>query len=126
MTMQTQERRRRRTHLIGQALQYQLEACCEDGRIEAMVVADSDGLPLASSGDSFACDEVAARMVHAGAKIREFSGTLLGSGHRWDVQMMKVDVEGTELLVCAVGGTPEARRRQIQRGAAGAVRILAA
>ena len=94
--------------------------------MEAMVVADGDGLPLASSGDTFACDEVAARMVLVGSRIKEFSGTLLGAGNAWQVQMMKVDFEGTELLVCAVGGTAEARARELTRGASGALRILAA
>src|SRR5687768_9971176 len=113
--MRKQERRRTDRSLasVTQALKYQLAACCEDGRIEAMVVADGDGLPLASSGDTYACDEVAARMVLVGARIKEFNGTLLGSGQRWDVQMLKVEVDGSELLVCAVGGTAEARRRQI-------------
>lgn len=124
--MRTPERRRRRAETTTQALRYQLAACCEDGRIEAMVVADGDGLPLASSGDTFACDEVAARMVLVGSRIKEFNGTLLGAGHRWDVQMVKVQVDGSELLVCAVGGTAEARQRQIARGAQGALRILAA
>jgi hypothetical protein len=124
--MRTQERRRRRANTVTQALSYQLASCCEDGRIEAMVVADGDGLPLASSGDTYACDEVAARMVLVGARIKEFDGTLLGPGHQWDVQMLKVDVDGSELLVCAVGGTAAARKRQITRGAEGAVRILAA
>ena len=91
-----------------------------------MVVADGDGLPLASSGDTYACDEVAARMGIIGARTHEFSGTLLGAGHAWNVQMRKVEVEGTELLVCAVGGTAEARKRQLTRGASGALRILAA
>ncbi len=124
--MRTTERRRHRADNATQALKLQLAACCEDGRIEAMVVADGDGLPLASSGDTFACDEVAARMVLVGARIKEFSGTLLGAGHAWQVQMRKVEVDGSELLVCAVGGTPESRQRQISRGAEGAVRILAA
>lgn len=120
------ERRRRRADSITLALTYQLDACCQDGRIQAMVVADGDGLPLAASGDTYACDEIAARMVHVGAKIREFNGTLLGAGARWDVQMKKVDVDGSELLVCAVGGTPEQRKKQITRGAEGALRILSA
>ena len=124
--MTTIERRRRRANTATQALRFQLLACCEDGQIEAMVVADGDGLPLASSGDTFACDEVAARMVLVGSRIREFNGTLLGDGHRWDVQMMKVDVDGSELLVCAVGGSAAERRRQVARGAEGALRILAA
>ena len=124
--MRNTERRRRRADHATQALSYQLDACCEDGRIEAMVVADGDGLPLASSGDTFACDEVAARMVLVGPRIKEFNGTLLGAGHQWQVQMKKVEIEGSELLVCAVGGTADARRRQIARGAEGALRILAA
>ena len=90
-----------------------------------MVVADGDGLPLASSGDTYACDEVAARMVVAGRRIQEFNGVLLGPAQRWDVQMKKIELEGTELLVCAVGGTAEARGRQLARGAEGAARILA-
>ena len=124
--MRIQERRRRRGNTVTQSLQYQLAACCEDGAIEGMVVADGDGLPLASSGDTYACDEVAARMVIVGTRINEFSGTLLGAGHSWQVQMVKVHVDGAELLVCAVGGTAAARRKQITRGAEGALRILAA
>ena len=103
-----------------------LFAVSADGRVrQRLVLADGDGLPLASSGDTFACDEVAARMVRVGARIREWNGTLLGAGHAWNVQMLKVDVDGSELLVCAVGGTAEARKRQIARGAEGARRILA-
>jgi hypothetical protein len=118
------ERRVRRADTITLALSYQLDDCCRDGRIDAMVVADGDGLPLAAAGDAFACDEVAARMVKVGARIRDFNGTLLGAGTRWDVQMTKVTVDGSELLVCAVGGSAEARKKQIARGAQGALRIL--
>jgi hypothetical protein len=118
------ERRRRRASSITLALRYQLDDCCRDGSIQAMVVADGDGLPLASAGDAYACDEVAARMCHVGSRINEFSGTLLGGGTRWDVQMTKVIVDGSELLVCAVGGSAAQRKKQIARGAEGAVRIL--
>jgi hypothetical protein len=123
--MRLRERRRRRSIDPCLALTYQLAACCDDGKIDAMVVADGDGLPLASSGDDYVCDEIAGRMVLVGARIRDFNGTLLGPGARWDVQMTKIDVDGSELLVCAVGGSPDARRRQISRGAEGARRILA-
>jgi hypothetical protein len=120
------ERRQRRATTPTLALSYQLDDCCRDGAIEAMVVADPDGLPLAAAGDSYACDEVAARMVLVGPRIARFDGTLIGPGKQWHVQMQKVHVAGSALLVCAVGGTAEARERQIRRGAAGAVRILAA
>jgi hypothetical protein len=123
--MRKPERRHRRSSTITEALVYQLDACRTAGKIQAMVVADGDGLPLAASGDRYACDEVAARIVLAGARIRSFDGTLLGDGERWDVQMTKVTVDGSELLVCAVGGSADQRKRQIARGAAGAMRILA-
>jgi predicted regulator of Ras-like GTPase activity (Roadblock/LC7/MglB family) len=124
--MRTIERRRRRADLVTQALRYQLEACCEDGRIHAMVVADGDGLPLAASGDAEACDEVAASMACVGARTSAFSGTLLGHGRSWDVEMRKVRVDQTDLLVCAVGGSLEQRQRQLTRGASGTLRILGA
>src|SRR4051794_32547538 len=79
------ERRHRRAQTVTLALSYQLDDCCKEGDIEAMVVADRDGLPLAAAGDSYACDEVAARMVLVGPKIAAFDGTLLGAGKRWDV-----------------------------------------
>jgi len=120
------ERRNRRANSVTLALSYQLDDCCKDGQIQAMVIADGDGLPLAAAGDAFACDEVAARIVLVGPKIREFAGTIFGGGSRWDVQMTKVDVDGAELLVCAVGGTAAERKRQMKRGAEGALRILAA
>lgn len=118
------ERRHRRATNVTKALTYQLDDCCKEGAIEAMVVANEDGLPLAAAGDTYACDEVAARMVHVGPRIKEFNGTLLEGGCRWDVQMTKVWIDGSELLVCAVGGTAEQRKKQIARGAAGALRIL--
>ena len=124
--MRFMERRRRRAKTITLALSYQLDSCCKDGGIQAMVIANRDGLPLAAAGDAYACDEVAARMVLVGPRIRTFDGTLFGGGCRWDVQMTKVDVDGSEVLVCAVGGSAEQRTRQIARGAEGALRILAA
>jgi predicted regulator of Ras-like GTPase activity (Roadblock/LC7/MglB family) len=124
--MQTIERRRQRTNVITEALTYQLRACCEDGGMQAMVVADNEGLPLATSGDTEACEELAARMALIAARTSGFSGTLLGAGERWDVDMTKVSVHGSHLLVCAVGGNAAERQRQIARGASGTLRILGA
>ncbi len=109
-----------------QALRFQLLQCCEDGKIDAMIVVDGDGLPLASSGDTFACDEVAARMGLIGQRIDKFAGTLLGDGAKWDVQMLKIWIDDSEMLICAVGGNASQRDTQIARGAEGALRILAA
>lgn len=91
-----------------------------------MVLADGDGLPLASSGDDYACEEVAGRMVIVARRIREFAGTLIGPGQRWDVQMTKLEVDGNELVLCAVGGSAQARHRSLARAGSGVHRILAA
>ncbi len=119
------ERRRTRSENSSEALHLQLAACCRDSDVEAMVIADDEGLTLATSGDAEACDEVAARTAVAGRRVTEFAGTLLGHAQAWDVQMKRISVAGSELLVCAVGGSAAARRNQIERSAAGATRILA-
>jgi len=124
--MPTTERRRRRSDLITQALTYQLAACCEDGRMHAMVLADDLGLPLASSGDPATCDEIAASMALVAARTDQFAGTLYRSGRHWEVEMTRIPVDGSHLMVCAVGGTAEQRWRQIARGARGTRRILGA
>lgn len=124
--MPTTERRQRRSGLITQALTYQLLACCEDGRMHAMVVADEEGLPLAASGDPGACDEIAASMAQVATRTGQFSGTLYRGGQRWEVEMTRIPVDGSHLFVCAVGGTAEQRWRQVARGAQGTRRILGA
>lgn len=122
----TNERRIRRAQTAKLALSYQLDDCCKDGEIHAMVVADRDGLPLAVAGDAYTCDEVAARIVLVGTKVSGFDGTVLGDGQQWDVEMKKIELDGDELVICAIGGSSTQRSRQIARGAAGAMRILAA
>ncbi|MEZ4363086.1 MAG: hypothetical protein R3B48_23095 [Kofleriaceae bacterium] len=120
------ERRRQRSTFTSEALNLQLDACCRDGEIEAMVISDDEGLTLAACGDLAACEEIAAHTAHVGRRVAEFSGTLLGQGQHWDVQMKRIHVEGGELLVCAVGGTSAMRQRQVERSASGARRILQA
>jgi len=111
------DRRHRRAYTFTQALAYQLDACCHDSTIQAMVVADGDGLALAASGDTYACDEVAARMVLVGTRIKEFNGTLLGGAEPVDVQMIKVDVDAASSSYVRSAGRPTsaaARSRAVQ------------
>ncbi|TMQ12770.1 MAG: hypothetical protein E6J90_20190 [Deltaproteobacteria bacterium] len=65
-------------------------------------------------------------MAHVGARTDAFSGTLLRGGEHWPVEMTKVLVDGSALMVCAIGGSDTQRRRQIARGARGTRRILGA
>ena len=124
--MSTIERRRRRSEIITEALTLQLDACCEDGRVHAMVLADDLGLALASSGDPGACDEVAASMAMVAARTEQFAGTLYRGAQHWDVEMTRIPVAGAHLVMCAVGGSAEQRWRQVARGVRGARRILGA
>jgi hypothetical protein len=54
------ERRRRRSDQPSVALRYQLEHTRERGRLEAVVLASEDGLPVAAAGDPGICAELAA------------------------------------------------------------------
>lgn len=117
------ERRKRRSTDPHIALTLQLDACCDSG-LAAMVLADGDGLRLASSGDDFACEEIAGRMVVVARRIQEFAGTLIGPGQQWDVQMTKFEVDGSELVLCAVGGSAVDRQRQLSRASTAVERIL--
>jgi hypothetical protein len=101
------ERRRRRANSLGESLNYQLAACVEDEGLSAMVVADGDGLRVASWGDDDVCDEIAGRAPIGGVP-----------------EARRVRFGGIDLYVCAVGGDATGRKRSLDRSAGGVVRIL--
>jgi hypothetical protein len=115
----TPDRRLLRSPYTALALRHQLDACRRDGGMEAMVIADVDGLPLACSGDRDACDELAARLA-LGAR-----GVAPGRGAAGE-DLVAFAVGGQQLLLGAAGGDDGARQAQLSRGLAGARRILAA
>ena len=86
-----------------------------------MVIADSDGLPLACSGDRDACDELAARLALS-ARGATPPGTPVARGEA----LVTFAVGGQRLVLGAAGGTEGARQVQLARGLEGARRILAA
>ena len=106
ITYMTVERRHRRGATLGDALNFQLAACVEDEGLEAMVLADGDGLCVANWGDIETCEEAAGRAPLPGGQARS------------------VRFGGMELYLCAVGGKPAARRRSLDRSAKGVSRIL--
>jgi hypothetical protein len=117
-------RRQRRTTEPSLALHYQLAACCETGEVSAMAMADDDGVPTAMAGELSACRDVAGKMIAVAPRIQDVECTVLGDGARWDVSMKKVPTPTGSMVVCAVGGSSEARQRQIRRTQAGLQRIL--
>ena len=103
------ERRRRRGDTLADALTFQLAACTEDAGLAAMVLADDDGLALASWGDIDLADEVAGRGPGALAAAAEERRLQFG---------------GLELRLWAVGGEAQARRSSLERSASAVPRIL--
>ena len=56
------ERRHRRSECLADALRLQLEACCRDERLAAIVVSDELGFCVAHAGGDGSHDELAARL----------------------------------------------------------------
>lgn len=119
------ERRQRRSDDPQVALAYQLETCCHQGGLDALILADEDGFCVAASGDPDACAEIAAQLGILGRKTEQFTGVLLGPDRRWDVDMRRFDIEGAGLYMCAVGGPPRSASDSLGRSIGGAARILA-
>jgi len=91
-----------------------------------MAMADDDGVPLAMAGELGACRDVAGKMISVAPRIREVECTVIGAGDTaWDVSMKKIGTPGGDVVVCAIGGSAEARHRQIQRTTVSAQRIFA-
>ncbi len=119
--MRNPERRTFRSPYTALALRHQLDACRRDGGMEAMVIADADGLPLACSGDRDTCDELAARLA-LGARGATAPGLASTGGE----DLVAFAIGGHQILLGAAGGTDDARQAQLARGLDGARRILAA
>lgn len=124
--MTQNDRRKRRSSDIHEALAYQLEACREDARLDAMVLSDADGLCMAASGAQDTCGEVAAALPILGRKAGDFHGVLLSGLGPIKMMIQRFKVETEELYLCAVGGTDDLAARQIARSMRGVSRILAA
>lgn len=119
------ERRTRRSDQHSKALYYQLEASRERATLEAMILADEDGLCVAASGDPATCEEFAVHTALVCEDAQSFAGTILAPARRWDVSMQRFDVEGVPLYLCAIGGDEAERAQEIARSMGGVSRILA-
>jgi hypothetical protein len=121
------ERRQRRSDTQGQALFYQLDASRTRASLEAMILADRNGLCVAASGeDSDMCDEFAAHMAIVCDRVTYFQGSVLSPSTRREVHMQRFQVGDDELFLCAIGGDSALRDYEISRSASGVNRILAA
>ncbi len=120
------DRRRRRSDDTVRAIHLQLESCRRQAGLEAMILADGDGLCIANAGDDDACSEFAARVSVMQRERAGFDGEVWTDEARWDVYVRRFDYEGFALCLCAVGGLPDERVREIEHSLRGVTRILSA
>ena len=115
-------RRHRRSTEVTEALHHQLEACRQEGALEAMLVADEMGICMAYAGPREVCDEVAAELpMLAGQR----------EGYEWTASVIdapvlvhSVMVDAMRLFVCAVGGRAHNSIVQLVTSLRGVERIL--
>ena len=124
--MQTlEDRRRRRSADPLVALHYQLSYTRTEASLETVVLADGSGVVVAGAGAWAACEELAAYAplrlpggTHEPGRIAEL---------RERVTVRAVQIDGEEVLLCALASSSDdLRRAALGRAAVGVSRILAA
>ncbi len=120
------DRRKRRSSDPLIALHYQLTVARSESELEAIVVADDAGLVVAGAGSWAACEELAAYAPLLEANPDDLSSQVSSRvvDLRRAVDVLRVDLGGSEVIVCALGGT--SREIPLARAVAGARRILRA
>jgi hypothetical protein len=123
----TDDRRHKRSQDPLVALHYQLATTRNEGRLDAVVVADDCGVVVAAAGSWAACEELAAyapilsRGTWSEPGLRESSRM---AELRSQVDIQPVQVHGQTVLLCARGRGTKAGA--MDRAAAGVARILRA
>lgn len=109
----------------SEAIALQLEASRRAAKLNAMVLADEDGLCVASSGN-MPNDEIAVYTAMLGNKVENFEGMLYSKDNCFNVRIRRFSLGDQRLFLCAVGGGGEARANEIHRSLGGVQRILSA
>ncbi len=92
------ERRTRRSEDTRTALGYQLDRVRHEASLEALVLADEAGLPLAASGDLQVCSELAALAPIAARQQHVPRGSRFDSGF---VHVRAVSFDGVPLFLAS-------------------------
>ncbi len=121
-----QDRRQRRSPDPLIALHYQLTSARSLGELDAIVLADATGVVVAGAGSWASCEELAAYapFLEAGELALSHDVSRRVSMLRREVEVRRVPLGSTEVLLCARGGT--GRRASLDRAAVGVSRILSA
>jgi hypothetical protein len=120
------DRRVRRSDRVDEALSYQLDACTERAGLDAMLLADGDGLLVAVSKSSASDSEEIAAILPLLARGHDFTGNLVGhSGATcMEVAVSSFKAAASDLFLCALGGNDEMAFSQMELAKEGVGRIL--
>lgn len=116
-----QERRIRRSRERPKALRYLLQHARDRGGLEALVLSDREGLPLAQAGAAELCEELGAVAPLVGRTLFGFPmpPQLRGA----EVAVRPLRVHGQDLYLACAGGSV-ARDALLDHAIAGVRRIL--
>jgi hypothetical protein len=123
----TSERRSRRTDCLSDALRFQLDACREDGGLDAIVVADDLGFCIAHSGDA-AHVKLAARLPGLADPSRSFDDADGDEPLHLPRKVLTVttfSIAGSTLHACMVGSPRAGGLALLERVSNGFSRMLA-
>ena len=113
-----EDRRRKRSEDPLVALHYQLAQARQEGRLEAIVIADDAGVVVAGAGAWAVCEELAQGVwTEPGMATQSRVAEL-----RTEVDVQPVELDGQRVLLCARGGWM--RAMAMERAAEGVARIL--
>ncbi len=130
--MPQEDRRQKRSTDPLVALHYQLAHARARGSLEAIVVADADGVVVAGAGSWAACEELAAFAPLLASRAGADVGVTTGEASRVDVvrreaAVTSFQVDDQEVHLCARGGgLAEGRAVTLAAALTGVARILRA
>jgi hypothetical protein len=110
---QAEERRRKRSNDPLVALHYQLASARQEGRLDAIVVADDAGLVVAAAGAWAVCEELAAYAPLMARSESDVPSASRMAQMREKVEIQTVDVDGQTVLVCSQGGRKPGRATEL-------------
>ena len=124
-----EDRRRKRSQDPLIALHYQLSHARHDGDLDAIVVADTQGLVVAGAGSWAVCEELAAYApILAQGTWHEpgAANTARIAKMSLDVDIRPLEIDGQEVYLCVRGGTvlDSVKGAVLDRAQAGVRRIL--
>lgn len=121
-----QEKRRKRSYNVHEALELQLAATAERGHFSSVMLAEKQGIAVAGAGDMTADEEICALAPQLVPGNRVWQGRVaIDNGPEKYVTITPVKTDVGSLYLCGVGGESAAVIAELIKGGQGVNRILA-